>query len=107
MDLFLKHSWKGNVRELQNVIGRSVATVDGESINLADLPFNFITKTIVASVRSGNYYKTLDQVSRELCKHALDAARGNRRKAANLMGISRAQLYRMLSMYRLRGEDKN
>jgi len=95
LDLFRNYSWPGNVRELQNVIQRAVLTGESDMVAPEDLPPGFFRKTVLASVRLGNYHNAMHELSRQLCVCALAAARGNGRKAAGLLELNRTSFYRI------------
>ncbi len=87
------YSWPGNVRELKNVIQRAVLVCAGESLLPEHLPPRF-------QKHAGNRPKItfdigtpLDEVERQMVLGALTTARNNRKRAAELLGISRRALY--------------
>jgi transcriptional regulator with PAS, ATPase and Fis domain len=104
LDLLQKYWWPGNIRELENVIRRAVFTGQTELIRLEDLPFDFAAKSAAAPVTVGNYHERMQEFSRQLVQSALMHCRGNRRKAAMLLGLSKAQLYKLAKMRGLDGE---
>ncbi|MBP7146338.1 MAG: sigma-54-dependent Fis family transcriptional regulator [Acidobacteria bacterium] len=93
------YRWPGNVRELENAIARAVALADGPVIGLADLPEGLRAPRPAAPgadiVLPGDV--TLEQAERILIRHALEAAGGNKREAAQRLGIGLATLYRKTS----------
>jgi DNA-binding NtrC family response regulator len=116
----LRHyDWPGNVRQLGHVIDTALLMTDGDRIEADALPsFMFqapaakpgapllrivrepesprnALASFAASARS------LDEITRQALIHALEQAEGQRQKAAKLLGISRARLYRMLDRYSL------
>jgi DNA-binding NtrC family response regulator len=96
------YDWPGNVRELENVVRRAVAMGQNESIKVCDLP---------EGIRSGGhlYVPSTDDVDRDsLAAYELAAIRnallkcdGHRKKAARMLGIGEATLYRKLNKYKL------
>lgn len=99
-DWFLKYPWKGNVRELKNVIEYGMCMCDGEKIHPEHLP-EYMTEL-------RNYMGSGEEQERQRLKHALEKygwdERGKKR-AADALGISRATLYRKISKYHLRSSD--
>lgn len=96
MEAFREHQWPGNIRQLRNVIERSVVLNSSGSITLKDLPGDFhvnrqITETVVVSVG-----KTLREVELHAVRESLLACNGNKSKAAKLLKISRKALYKKL-----------
>jgi PAS domain S-box-containing protein len=90
MKTLLQHNWRGNVRELMNVIESACVLCTGETIQTEHLPP--ILEPWAASIES-----TSDKDIRE----ALRLTRGNKAKAARLLGIHRSTLYRRMERYRI------
>ncbi len=89
----------GNVRELENLIERMIVLSDGESLTAADVP-DYINKPsqVFGSVRFELPAESisLDEVEREIIRHALETHNGNQSQAARYLGITRSALiYRM------------
>ena len=98
LDLLLSHPWPGNVRELENVIERAFALHCGELIFPQNLP-----KTLCeppTSLEASNSL-SLKSMERELIMKALRDAKGNKRKAAELLGIGRKTIYRKIKNFGL------
>lgn len=91
-----KHSWPGNIRELENVLGNACMMTDSESVDIADLPEYLRCKVSVAT-EPETAVATLQQVERAHTITVLESLGGNKVRAAELLGISRAKLYRILS----------
>ncbi len=88
--------WRGNIRELKNVLERTVILTDGAEITAADLPFDIqqadgsvTTEQTLAAVERGHIQKMLAYTS------------NNKTRAASLLGIGLATLYRKLEEYGL------
>ena len=97
--LLARHTWPGNVRELENVLGSACMMTEGETIDVSDLPEYLREKQEVdASMENqeGEAVSTLEQVERAHTLRALQSVGGNKVRAAELLGISRAKLYRIL-----------
>lgn len=90
-----RYSWPGNVRELENVLGSACMTTESETIDVTDLP-EYIRERQVIEVRDEETFPTLEQVERTHATLALESASGNKVRAAELLGISRTKLYRIL-----------
>jgi DNA-binding NtrC family response regulator len=101
MKVLIDYPWRGNVRELENVIERAVLMSPGPEIRMEAL---FLEKTadeeIMDSLRQVTHTAT-EIVEREKIAIAIKKARGNRTQAARLLGISRATLYNKLKQYGL------
>jgi len=105
----LAHPWPGNVRELRNAIERAILLCDGGLITREHLPVSIRRESKVPSVPS-NAPKVaspafpsegldLAAVEREYLEKALGEAKGNKSKAARLLGLTRAQLYSRLEKH--------
>ncbi len=90
-----RYHWPGNVRELENVIGHACTMSDGGPIDVADLP----AKIRASHTRDENRGSmTLAEVERQHVMFIYEnVAAGNKQLAAEILGISRATLYRFLS----------
>jgi DNA-binding NtrC family response regulator len=97
MDTLREYNWPGNIRELQNVIERAVI-LGRENILPADLPN---TLTDPDSRQGEEYGESLKGLEREAILRALEKVDGNRRKAAQELGISRRTLQYRLKEYGL------
>jgi DNA-binding NtrC family response regulator len=95
--VLLQHTWPGNVRELENVISSGCITAAGEFIDLADLP-EHLQKPDTRSADRGESWRplSLDEVRRHHIRRVLEMCRGNRLRAAQILGIGRTSLYRYL-----------
>jgi sigma-54 dependent transcriptional regulator, acetoin dehydrogenase operon transcriptional activator AcoR len=83
-----QYAWPGNVRELQNVVHYALARADGALIGPADLP---------PEVRQGHPKPGPDRkLEAATVQEALTQCGGNKAKAARLLGVGRATLYRFL-----------
>lgn len=91
-----EHNWPGNVRELENVIRRAIYLCDGEVLDLAHLPPSLAQLAPAIPSRQRSFEAEVQDAERESIRSALNAARGNRKQAAALLGISRATLYAKL-----------
>ena len=96
MDLLRQHNWPGNIRELEDMIWNAVAQCEAptlEASNLASMSaMRSMTKTPVGRCRS----LKLQEVMEQHVLHVLQSCAGNKLRAAELLGISRSTLYRML-----------
>lgn len=86
--IFKNYYWPGNVRELENIIQRLVIMIDETNIDLPDLPSNmrFTVQNETSILRS------LAEVEREHILKVLSLVKGNKSKAAEILGIDRKTL---------------
>jgi DNA-binding NtrC family response regulator len=85
---FRRHNWPGNVRELQNLIRRLVVMVDGDVIDVSDLPS--LMRTSISGDRS--LHRPLAEVEAEHLRAVLGSVGGNKTRAAKILGIDRKTL---------------
>jgi len=93
--LLARHSWPGNVRELENALGSACMMTEGETIDVGDLP-EYIRERQSSEAQPEETLVTLEQVERTHALHVLERVSGNKVRAAELLGVSRAKLYRIL-----------
>lgn len=93
--LLARHSWPGNVRELENVLGSACMMTAGETIDVGDLP-EYIRERQSSEAQPEESLATLEQVERTHALRVLESVSGNKVRAAELLGVSRAKLYRIL-----------
>jgi len=97
------HTWPGNVRELRNVIERAMLFTSSDRLTASDLLIDLGYRPGVAH-RQGAFNLPasgvdLQSVERDFVRQALARTKGNQRKAAKLLGITRDQLrYRVEKM---------
>ena len=103
LDIFMSHTWPGNIRELRNVLERSVIMCDRELIGRAHLPDEFGKAPVrapgeLSSVRFP-IGTTVDAVERELILQTLQSTGNNKTRAAESLGISLKTLHNKLKEY--------
>ena len=92
--------WKGNIRELENVMERAVLLADGESVTLGALGLKEDAEE-TERMEDFSLQQAVQQAEREAVARALTLAGGNRTRAAALLGVSRRTLYDKLEDYGL------
>jgi DNA-binding NtrC family response regulator len=101
----LDYGWPGNVRELQNAIEYAVVLARQSQITVKELPAEVQlpvvlqkTERAVASQSSGPA-RSLEEMERSAILDALAQCHGNKKKAAELLGIQRPTLYNKMKRY--------
>jgi two-component system response regulator HydG len=100
--LLIAAPWPGNVRELEHTIERAVLLSPGPDIQPQRIALEWPAERALAVPTSGDLSQAralLDSAEREKLQGALAQARGNRSRAAKLLGISRSTLYERLKRY--------
>ncbi|MDZ7261567.1 MAG: sigma-54 dependent transcriptional regulator [candidate division KSB1 bacterium] len=101
LKLLINYDWPGNVRELENVIERSLIMASGNTITVDDLPLQIKQGTSTAmTLEIPEEGLSLQEVEKSLIHQALAKAKGNKSKAAQLLGITRRKLYSMMERLR-------
>jgi DNA-binding NtrC family response regulator len=122
MKLLMRYDWPGNIRELQNCLCRAVTLGDRKVIDEADLSPALLRGNgkdkIVAdapdkvdshSEVDAQSTVALDELERLTIQRVFEKVGGDKEKARELLGISRATLYRKLKRYQIsenQGDDK-
>jgi two-component system, NtrC family, response regulator HydG len=98
-DLLVSYHWPGNVRELANAMERAVAVAKANRVDVADLPPQ--VRLVMPLVSEKGVPRFLRDIEKDCILGALEKTEGNRTKAAELMGMGVATLYRKLKTYKL------
>ncbi len=93
------YTWPGNVRELQNVIEQACFRAVGKQIKLDDLPSEIAREGRRQPIESS--LSTLRETEAKLIIRTLAAVDGNKRRAAEVLAISRNTLYQKIKQYGL------
>ncbi|HSM06056.1 MAG TPA: sigma-54 dependent transcriptional regulator [Longimicrobiales bacterium] len=95
INALLRHDWPGNVRELENTLTRAVVLATGGVLRPEHVR--------PGEIRSGKQdgIESLAEVERRQVRRALASTGGNKTRAAEILGISRPRLNRLLARYKL------
>jgi DNA-binding NtrC family response regulator len=102
------HPWPGNVRELENAVERAVAVSSHPILLPDDLPAHIPAPSIplTEATENGSFpLVSLDELTRQHLARVLAATGGNKKRAAEILGVDRRTLYRMLERYELVAPD--
>ena len=94
MDVLKTYSFPGNVRELENIIERAIIIEKGSLITPESLPQTL--KIFQIETFEPERIKTIDELNKDYAEKVLDLTGGNKSKTAELLGISRTSLWRIL-----------
>lgn len=93
-----KHSWPGNIRELQHTVERAVIMSEGNTLQAHDF---FLSKPIQKNALLNSDNLNLEETEKILIRKVIDKHGGNITKAARELGLTRASLYRRIEKYDL------
>src|SRR5438445_11057732 len=97
MKILTAYSWPGNVRELQNAIERAVVLKAGQMLTPADFSLQPMDITPEQSALMNRpFHEAVEHHKREVIRRALALASGNQTKAAELLGLQRTYLARLI-----------
>lgn len=88
--------WKGNVRELDNVIEHTMILADGDKINLSDLPASIVASGQNHPAFTYNLKEATRQFEKQHIVRVLEQVGQDRKEAAQLLDISLSSLYRKI-----------
>lgn len=91
--------WKGNIRELRNVIERSLIVSEGERLDVADLPLDIQNAHYEQSDETSPDSFELSAMERRHIARVLEYTKGNKTEAARLLKIGLTTLYRKIEEY--------
>jgi transcriptional regulator with PAS, ATPase and Fis domain len=108
-----QHKWPGNIRELENVLERSINVLDGNKIELAHLPLYLrddetgsvpenskVRESVnMADIPVKSLKETLAQVEKQAILNALSLTNGNKQEAAKLLEIGKTRFYEKCKIY--------
>jgi DNA-binding NtrC family response regulator len=104
----LRYPWVGNVRELENVIGYACMMTQSSKVDACDLPGRFIAppgvETLAGAPDSPVDLVSLEEVDRAHARRVVNAVGGDKVRAAEILGVSRATLYRLLAAVAVRAK---
>ncbi len=104
LNAFLDYEWKGNVRELENVIERAMILCDGELLQLQHFPQTFGQKTSTVPLEEG-LKGSVRRFERDTILRALELTTHDKSKTAHMLGMSLSTLYRKMAELGIPNKD--
>lgn len=95
-----QQSWKGNIRELRNVIERSLIVCEGRQLDVCDLPLEIQNTHYESSEENAGGFE-LSAMERRHIARVLEYTKGNKTEAARLLKIGLTTLYRKIEEYKI------
>lgn len=93
------YDWPGNVRELRNVIEKMCVLSSGGKLTLEDVPLEIVRPAAEVAFRPS---QTLEETEKAKILSVLDTCKGNKSRAAEVLGISRRTLHRKINEWGLK-----
>ncbi len=96
LEIFQQYAWPGNVRELKNLLENLVITVSGETIDVSHLPSSLTGRERVEGASSVYFPDgmSMEEIEREVIRVALARTGGNKKRAAERLGMSLRTFHR-------------
>lgn len=94
--ILLSYQWPGNIRELENLISRVIFICNTDYITKAHLVKAGLDEAIISKNKQIPNKEELKKINKKIILETLELTGGNKKQAAELLGISRQTIYRML-----------
>ena len=101
LEALCQQPWKGNIRELRNVIERSLIVCEGDRLDVDDLPLEIQNSHYEKSDEGMPGSFELSAMERRHIARVLEYTKGNKTEAARLLKIGLTTLYRKIEEYKL------
>ncbi|MDR3588618.1 MAG: sigma 54-interacting transcriptional regulator [Negativicutes bacterium] len=94
MEFLMKYDWPGNIRELEHAVERAISLCN--SANLQVKHFDWLLPRMRGIVQGGKIREAKDETEKQIILNTLRRTQGNKKKAAEMLGISRTLLYQKI-----------
>lgn len=102
MDIFMQYSWKGNIRELQNIVEHMVVMSGGKTITSEMLPYSIkesVKGLMRANIQVSDLAKSVGEYEKEIIQTVLENTKWNKSEAARVLNIPRTTLIYKIELY--------
>ena len=106
LDCLMSYRWPGNVRELENVIERAMVLSGGEQIGPDNLPLQIASGPRLEPLRGKSFHDAVKEFKRWIIQDALRQFQGNQTKAAELLGLQRTYLAKLVRLLEIRASGR-
>jgi DNA-binding NtrC family response regulator len=103
MNLLMKHNYKGNVRELENILEQAAITADNDVIDTEHLTVNS-GKNFLDDCLGVVDGLSLKELEKKYIIKVLEKTNGNKKKASELLGIDRKTLYNKINEFEIKND---
>lgn len=114
-EILINHSWRGNIRELENFIKMLAVITENKMVQITDLPESFFVNKISNSIKQKKLWEkygfqnalnsAVENFEKEFLRYHLEKNNGNISKTAEVIGLSRVSLYKKINQYNLLHEE--
>lgn len=98
LDALIKHKWKGNVRELENILEQAAILTTNEVIDIKHFNFVNLTDTIDECLKNTNNM-SLNELEKRYIQQVLEDNNWNKAKVSQILNIDRKTLYKKIKLY--------
>jgi DNA-binding NtrC family response regulator len=106
MKVLTTYAWPGNIRELQNVIERAVVLQVGKTIEPEDLSLQTVAPEMEGSAEAEHpFHNSVEEHKRRIIRRALARGGGSQTRAAELLGLQRTYLARLIKQMGLKSDE--
>jgi len=99
----MSYHWPGNIRELENALERAIVLGSSDTILPEDLPETILEAAQTAPTSTGNYYREIADLKKQLILHAMQRADSNYVQAAQALGLHPNSLLRLIRNLGIKG----
>lgn len=110
IDIFMQYSWKGNIRELQNIIEHMVVMSGGKTITTELLPFSIkesVKNFTRANIQVSDLAKSVGEYEKQIIETVLENTKWNKSEAARVLNIPRTTLIYKIDLYGISVKGSN
>ena len=101
-EALINYNWPGNAREISNVLERILSSIEGDTIDLDDLPFYLSRCKLNSDEDNSNTLKDVQRkAEKEAIKLALKQTNYNKSQAAKILGVNRTFLYKKMALHNI------
>jgi len=104
-EILLRYDWRGNVRELENTIERTVQIAEGQVIDTYDIPAYILSSSKNNQGNAGYFENEIEKYENNILLNTLKKNKGNIKSTSEDLKISRVTIYRKLSKLGIDPED--
>ena len=108
LKILQNYDYPGNIRELENILERGAVMDEDNIISIKDLPLYIVGSVNKSksqlSLSYSDHFPTMEEIEADAIRNALRKYK-NKSKAADMLNISRASLYRKIEKYKLQNQD--